>query len=451
MSFIIDKQTLDDLGVFSHKKEISVYAMYNKSRTRGGSQILEDMFYNPLDDYELIRRRSALIGYFQQSGLEFPFKTVWFDAAEFYLSDTDERTRITADSDDGNRTEGITLQHKIRRFIKTDSEFEQAQNGILSLIKIINSLDVFTAGMLKDDNLEKDSSTLSRIREIIESSEFKPIIDFECADELSRNQAASFDSLLRYDKIDQVRLLLDYIYHLDVYMSIAAVAQERGFVKAQVLPKGENVMEMESAFHPMLKNPVSNDLIITSRNNIVFLTGANMAGKSTFMKTFGICVFLAHVGFPVPAASMRFSVRDGLFTTINLPDSLNQGFSHFYAEVRRLKRVAQTVSRYQDMVIIFDELFRGTNVKDAFDATVAVTEAFSHIKSSIFMISTHIIEAGDRLKDMCDNIEYIYLPTIMDGTVPSYTYRLKKGITEDRHGMVIIRKEGILDILKLDK
>lgn len=173
-----------------------------------------------------------------------------------------------------------------------------------------------------------------------------------------------------------------------------------------------------------------------------------MAGKSTFMKTFGIAVFLAHVGFPVPAASMRFSVRDGLFTTINLPDNLNRGYSHFYAEVRRLKRVAQSVNRWPRLVVIFDELFRGTNVKDAFDATVAVTEAFSHIKGAIFMISTHIIEAGEELKGKCGNIGYIYLPTVMKGSMPEYTYRLEKGITEDRHGMLIIRNEGILNILK---
>ena len=65
-----------------------------------------------------------------------------------------------------------------------------------------------------------------------------------------------------------------------------------------------------------------------------------------------------------------------------------------------------------------------------------------------FVISTHIIEAGDELKKKCNNIEYVYLPTVMEGAVPRYTYKLEKGITADRHGMIIIRNEGILDILK---
>ena len=104
-------------------------------------------------------------------------------------------------------------------------------------------------------------------------------------------------------------------------------------------------------------------------------------------------------------------------------------------------------SMYKNMVIIFDELFRGTNVKDAYDATVAVTKAFADIHESIFMISTHIIEAGEDLRPLCDNISFVYLPTIMENGIPRYTYRLAEGITGDRHGMIIIRNEGILEIL----
>ena len=446
MSFIIDKQTLNDLGIFSHKKDMSVYAIYNNARTRGGSQILEEMFFNPLDSYELIRRRATLIDYFQRTEAVFPFRSTWFDAAEFYLSNTDERTRIVVDPSAMGK--GDSMQHKLRKMIKTDTEFEQAESGIVSFIAIVNTLDEFTARMAEDSQLQAVTVTLFEIRKILQSEVFAPVISAKGKEKLSLEEAAFFDSLLRYDNHGKVRQLLDYIYHLDVYISVAGVARERNFSRAEVLPAEENVMELKGAFHPMLKSPVANDLTISAENNIIFLTGANMAGKSTFMKTFGIAVFLAHVGFPVPAQSMRFSVRDGLFTTINLPDNLNQGFSHFYAEVRRLKRCAQSVNKWPNLVIIFDELFRGTNVKDAYDATVAVTEAFSHKKSSIFMISTHIIEAGEELKQLCRNIEYIYLPTVMEGSVPKYTYRLEKGITADRHGMIIIRNEGILDILK---
>lgn len=173
-----------------------------------------------------------------------------------------------------------------------------------------------------------------------------------------------------------------------------------------------------------------------------------MAGKSTLMKSFGIAVYLSHMGFPVAASHMDFSVKDGLYSSINVPDNLNMGYSHFYAEVLRVKTVAQQVAADKDLVVIFDELFKGTNVKDAYDATLAITEAFSENRNCFFVISTHIIEVGESLRKHCSNFRFTYLPTVMDGLIPRYPYRLTEGITTDRHGMIIIENEGILDIIR---
>jgi DNA mismatch repair ATPase MutS len=152
------------------------------------------------------------------------------------------------------------------------------------------------------------------------------------------------------------------------------------------------------------------------------------------------------MGFPVAAKEMKFSVKEGIYTSINVPDNLNMGYSHFYAEVLRVKDAAEQVSSGKSLVVIFDELFKGTNVKDAYDATLAVTAAFSEFRDCLFIISTHIIEAGEVLKQQ-DNLQMLYLPTIMNGNVPQYTYQLQQGISSDRHGMMIIENEGILEML----
>jgi DNA mismatch repair ATPase MutS len=157
------------------------------------------------------------------------------------------------------------------------------------------------------------------------------------------------------------------------------------------------------------------------------------------------------MGFPVPARKMTFSVFDGLYTTINLPDNLGLGASHFYAEVQRVKKLAKELSLSKDLFIIFDELFRGTNVKDAYEATIAITGAFARRRNSMFVISTHIMEAGEVLRQQFGNISFQYLPTRMNGNDPVYTYTLEKGITDDRHGMVIITNEGIIELLKNGK
>jgi DNA mismatch repair ATPase MutS len=147
---------------------------------------------------------------------------------------------------------------------------------------------------------------------------------------------------------------------------------------------------------------------------------------------------------------MTFSVRDGIYTSINVPDNLALGYSHFYAEVLRVKEVAEEVSGGRDLVVIFDELFKGTNVKDAYDATLAVTELFSAYRNCLFIISTHIIEVGKTLQQRCDNLQFAFLPTVMEGNVPRYPYKMEKGITTDRHGMMIIENEGILEILRME-
>ena len=172
-----------------------------------------------------------------------------------------------------------------------------------------------------------------------------------------------------------------------------------------------------------------------------------MAGKSTIMKTVGVNFYLAHIGFPVAAESMAFSPKEGIFTSINVPDNLDMGYSHFYAEVLRVKQVAEQVASGKDLFIIFDELFKGTNVKDAIDATLDVSKSFSAYSNCHFIISTHIVEVGHELKSHHYNVQYRYMPTVMEGNVARYPYKIAEGISDDRHGMMIIQNEKILDIL----
>ncbi len=120
-----------------------------------------------------------------------------------------------------------------------------------------------------------------------------------------------------------------------------------------------------------------NTIRIDADGNVIFLTGANMAGKSTFMKSIKHRHVPGPYGISVPATYMEFSVMEGIYTTINLPDNLGMGASHFYAEVLRVKKMAAELSQGKKLFIVFDELFRGTNVKDAYEATIAITKGFA--------------------------------------------------------------------------
>ena len=144
---------------------------------------------------------------------------------------------------------------------------------------------------------------------------------------------------------------------------------------------------------------------------------------------------------------MQTCVLDGLITTINLPDNFGAGYSHFYTEVKRVKFVAERIRQRDRLLVIFDELFRGTNVKDAYEGSLRVVQAFTDINKGFFIISTHIVEAA---KDLATykNIQFNYLPTEMINGKPVFDYRLREGITDDRIGLWILENEGVFSVLK---
>jgi DNA mismatch repair ATPase MutS len=258
---------------------------------------------------------------------------------------------------------------------------------------------------------------------------------------------ALYDHQLKQPLYETMEQLLSFVYEVDVYIAVSDVARAKGFAYAQAYPAEKNILQAAGLYHPALRQAVGNTITMHQQKNVLFLTGANMAGKSTWMKSVGIALYLAHMGFPVAAKEMEFSVRDGLYTSINVADNITLGYSHFYAEVVRVKQAAEAVSSGKRLLVMFDELFKGTNVKDAFDGTLAVTEAFAGYTGCLFIVSTHIIEVGEELRKL-PNVHCVYMPTIMEGSHPRYTYQLQEGITEDRQGMLIIRNEGILELIE---
>ena len=437
MLFTTDKQTLEDLNIFGKHGGDSVYNIFNRCATRGGAAILDEMFRYPLSDEASINRRCGIFRYFTETGIAFPFPSALFDAAEPYLSNTDERTKLIAQEH--------SVTRKFSNMIAPDAETQQVHNGVNALAELLKGVKTFLAGLhiTEDHVYAADKASISAI---LSQPAFAAIIAHK--GKLQHAAAAEFDVVLRFRHRAEIQQLLRHVYFLDVYLSVAMVARERGFTFPLALPQGQHLVQLEGVYHPQVKNAVPNNISITPEGNVLFLTGANMAGKSTFMKSFSIAMFLAHMGFPVAAKKMDFSVLDGIYTTINLPDNLGMGASHFYAEVMRVKKMALELSQGKNLLIVFDELFRGTNVKDAYEATITITKGFAGKKNSLFLISTHIIEAGEVLQQACPNVRFIYLPTRMNGHHPVYTYTLENGITDDRHGMIIINNEGILEILE---
>lgn len=436
MSFITDKQTLEDLNLLSKYKTSSVYSIFNIVRTRGGKKMLDEMFSAPMQEPEAINSRSNLFAYFGTLEHKYAIDSAKFELMDDYLSSAAGRERLDL------------IKLRVLAMVGLDKEYQLIRAGFEAAVELLREFHEFI-NLLEQERLpavfEQQRQT---VLTIFRDKRLAWLTAPASTEPLSLSQLIRYDNLLRFTFREDIKVISGLIYLSDLCIAVSTAAKTKGFCYALAKPADANVLTINGLRHPEINHAVGNSILLDSTSNVLFLTGANMAGKSTLMKAFGIAVYLAHMGFPVPAASMVFSVRDGIYTSINVPDNLNLGYSHFYAEVLRVKMVAEAVSLSKRMVIIFDELFKGTNVKDAYDATLAVTKAFAGHRDSAFIISTHIIEVGVTLAEQCDNIQFVYLPTIMDRLKPTYTYQLKQGITSDRHGMMIINNEKILEIIR---
>lgn len=437
MPFTTDQQSINDLNIIGNRGQESIYSIFAGTNTRQGAVLLEDMFRHPLSEADAINHRSNIFHYFTLYRQDFPFDRTLFDIIERYLSITDDRVRLDQDTS--------SLGGKITDMFVPDSDYNTIAQAVTSLVRIVQDFRRFINNIPDDSAYKNEKVAVQALLNI-------PVIHKLAAEptnrKLSYKAIAGYDNELRFQKRNEIKKILRHIYLLDVFITVAGIAIERNFSFVNALAGSDNIFTLEGIYHPLVKNAVPNTLYTSSASNVLFLTGANMAGKSTLMKTFGISLYLAHMGFPVPASKIEFSVLDGIYTTVNLPDNLGMGASHFFSEVQRIKKVAAELSRGKKLLLIFDELFRGTNVKDAYDATIALTAAFTKRDNSVLMLSTHIVEAGPVLRNISTKIRCIYLPTHMNGNKPLYTYKLQEGITEDRHGMLIVKNEGILDILK---
>lgn len=436
MSFIADKQTLDDLSLLGKYNTNSIFSLFNQVKTRGAEKLLDAMFLHPFTDADQINTRSAAFRYFGEQPVPFPFEEQLLGSTETFLDE----------GSNSNFPLGLwqMSRKKLAALLVKDDAFEGQLQGIDTCVQLLKGFTTLL-GQLEKEGRDKNTpweKWATSARNIVRDKRLQQI-----SAQRSLLQTARLHYLLAHVFQDKLKALLELTYEIEVYITVSGIAKAKGFSYAKALPKQNNMLAAKGVKHPGLDKAVPNTLSFNGNSNVLFLTGANMAGKSTLMKATGIMMYLAHMGFPVAAQELEFSVLDGIYSSVNVPDDLNRGYSHFYAEVLRVKKVAEEVDAGKHLFVIFDELFKGTNVKDAYDATLAVTAAFTAFRDCFFIISTHIFEVGDALKTEGDHIQFEFLPTIMEGAVPKYTYTLQKGITTDRQGMIIIENEGILDML----
>ena len=202
--------------------------------------------------------------------------------------------------------------------------------------------------------------------------------------------------------------------------------------------------EMSGLGHPLIPHQkrVANDLEISS-GKVVVITGANMAGKSTFLRSMGVNMVLAYMGCPVCATLFRCSYM-GLHSSMRTADSLKDEESYFLAEIKKLQLIVQEMEGGKPMLILLDEVLKGTNTTDKKLGSVGLIR--KSLKYPIrCLIATHDLSLGELEKEYEGQVlNYCFESYIHDMEL-SFDYTIRKGIATNMNASFLMKKMGIMD------
>ena len=206
----------------------------------------------------------------------------------------------------------------------------------------------------------------------------------------------------------------------------------------------DRLLDTEEIGHPLLKSErnVTNDFSIRSLHQIAIVTGANMAGKSTFLRTIGINYLLGCMGAPVCADSMTFTPLP-LFTGLRASDSLADNESYFFAELKRLQQIVLRLRRGEKLFIILDEILRGTNSVDKQTGSLALIRQLVGAGAT-GIIATHDLALGKLADSLPGKVGNYRFEAAIQGDELTFSYRLQPGIAENMNACFLMKKMGII-------
>jgi DNA mismatch repair protein MutS len=308
------------------------------------------------------------------------------------------------------------------------------------MTRLVQLLDVAECPSMLGDLLTRakrllDQEVLLSLEKTEPNAKFNPI------------QVVYYGYFIRERFKTAMQSLIDIHSRLDAWYSMATATRRYQLSFPVFLNREDPYLEVTSLYHLLLPAPVAYDVRLDRETNFLFLTGANMAGKSTFIRSVGVVIFLAHLGMGVPAKAMRLSLFDGILSNINVVDNISKGESFFFNEVQRIRNTLEKIGSQKKWLVLIDELFKGTNVQDAMKCSLTVIKGLIKIRKSLFILSTHLYEIGEELK-VFHNIRFNYFETSVKDDQLEFSYQLKEGISNDRIGYLILKRERVVEMLE---
>jgi DNA mismatch repair ATPase MutS len=433
---LVDKITLKDIGLFDTDESEGLISHLNFCKSNGGKEQLDQYLAHPLNSIEAIEKRQKAI-------------VVFINEIDFvHEMKITNGTTLVIEKFFGTAFKPIPTQISY-----PGAYWYQYINGAdyalfkYSLEHLILFYENLNNWLLVFENKNENPIVATLVQNIKKLVQHPSLANLNAQSTLANPQKLlTLAYFFRNHYKNNTLQLLQYFFELDAYYSMAMATKKFNFVFPTWIKSETPLLEVVSGIHPLVQNPVDNTISLSSQTNLFFLTGANMAGKSTFIKTLGIVIYLAHVGIGAPAKKVTLSLFDGLITNLTIADNVVKGESYFFNEVQRIKNTIEKIIDGKKYFVLIDELFKGTNIQDAMKCSTAVIEGLQNLRNSLFVISTHLYEISDGLKKY-DNIQFSYFETEVRQKELVFHYQLKEGVSQDRLGYLILEREGVVDLL----
>ena len=434
----LDSATLHDLDVLSTStpRGPTLLTLVDRTRSRAGR--------------EAIRRRLAAAGASPEDivALQRGHQCLAADAADyraiFDRADTDAAERYLNSnwqlpSDRPTLTRAIESVWRPRWFREYRREIGEGQLRIGALLRAAGDL----RSKLSSANAEILNDIAATLEARLSGREARALVTL--ATHRSRSGQLAFDQLAREAAAPALLDIVRQVGTLEAMWSLGVATTQHGWS----YPRPAGQLRVAGLAHPFLgPGAVRNDLDLSPQIRVCFVTGPNMAGKSTFLKGLALAVLLAHAGCGVPAEAMDFPVVGTISSSVQIVDNLSAGESFYLAEVRRIKSLAGVLREHHSVVAVIDEPFRGTNVHDAAEATLAVISRLVSHPSALVVIASHLAEIAPSIMED-PRVCLLQFSADVTAERPAFDYTLRPGLSRQRLGMTLLTREGVLDLLEI--
>jgi len=275
----------------------------------------------------------------------------------------------------------------------------------------------------------------------------KETIILNAKEEQAKIEKKEYDALVQLvdEHVCGIQKVADIIADIDAIQSLATVAMKHQLSRPDIMPNSSNELLLDGLWYPMVakhqrQSFIRNCIHMTKAHPFMLITGPNMAGKSTVMRSVAIAIIMGQMGSYVPAEVARFSVVDSLFTRIGANDKLTEGQSTFMVEMIETATICQNAT--ENSLILLDEIGRGTSTFDGVSIAASVTEYLVSQVQARTLFATHYHELTT-LSHQYSQIQNTSMQIKDNGHELVFTYKLIPGAAEKSYGVMVAKMAGL--------